>query len=804
MEEIKNTPTTTLPDKKFDFEEELQLKILQLVLQDYQWGRSVGLEIVEGRFFDNIVYEKIFNWAKFLMEKYNAPINKATLKDCASRVWSEGRMSLSEKPIYDNAIEACFKELDLTDGGLDYIKERALDFAKKEKFAQALRESTQLLQKDPSNYEKSLGIMQKALGVGSGLDMGLDLMRDFSNIPTLLSQKYDKENMISTGLRGLDEVIGGGWIRGTLSLVGAPPGAGKAVSVKTPVLTPNGWVNAGEIREGDYLIGRNGMPTQVKRVFPQGIIKNYKVTFNDGFSTNCCPDHLWEVCDNANKKKKSVLTMQEILNFGLKHGKKNRWTIPTVDPVQFNDKQLPLHPYILGVLMSTAGQINPDKYVKICVPTFDNHILEQIKEFLPEGVGLLPDNESEKPTYKLTDITIVEKALECLEMYRFGSVEQRKWLLQGLMDADGQFNKDTSVNRFYTSSDALKDFVAELVQSLGGIVTVESEKRLRDGTSTYNHMLNIKINICPFTLPRKTVNWKAKKYSRSISQVEEQKDVKSVCFLVDNDEHLFVIEHYIVTHNTRCMSYFAAEAMKQGKKVVFISLELDEIEILANLASSITNITWWDMVNENPDKVQEFQDASKKAVQEYNGANTKVKFYVNKSISSQQIITYLMRLKSAENFVPDLIVVDYMDLLLPIAGAGSKGGASEDSNYDILGTVCFDLIRVAKTFNVPVVSGTQLGRGAWDLTGKEVISMASVSESAKKAFNAHNLITINRNGSEKEMGKARFYTAKARTGSTGSVVYTDFNLGVCHIREVEPYDPSDGPETEVTVKQTVR
>jgi hypothetical protein len=82
--------------------------------------------------------------------------------------------------------------------------------------------------------------------------------------------------------------------------------------------------------------------------------------------------------------------------------------------------------------------------------------------------------------------------------------------------------------------------------------------------------------------------------------------------------------------------------------------------------------------------------------------------------------------------------------------------------------------------------------------------MASVSESAKKAFNAHNLITINRNGSEKELGKARFYTAKARTGCTGSVVYTDFNLGVCHIREVEPYDPSDGPETEVTVKQTVK
>lgn len=800
MEEVKNLPTSALPDKKFDFEEDLQLKVLQLVLQDYQWGRSVGLEIVEGRFFDNVVYEKIFNWAKFLMEKYNAPINKATLKDCASRVWYEGRMSLSEKPIYDQAIESCFKELDLTDGGLDYIKERALDFAKKEKFAQALRESTQLLQKDPSNYEKSLGIMQKALGVGSGLDMGLDLMRDFSNIPTLLSQKYDKENMISTGLRGLDEVIGGGWIRGTLSLVGAPPGAGKAISVKTPVLTPDGWVEAGTIKEGDYLIARNGTPTQVKKVFPQGVIKNLKVTLNDGSVTNCCPDHLWEVMDNANKKVSSVCCAKDLVSRGLKHGKRNRWSIPMVEPVQFDAKDLPLHPYILGVLMTTAGSIMPDS-VKVCVPTFDNSILIRIKELLPAGVGLVPVEDEEKPSYYISNPQIVNDALMSLSDYKFASVDQRMALLQGLMDVDGLYNKDTANNKFFTTIDLLKNFVVELVQSLGGIAVVESEPRAKD---SYSYVITIKINQCPFLLPRKMVNWKAKKIDRSIEKIESQEDTDSVCFLVDNDEHLFVIEHYIVTHNTRCMSYFAAEAMRQGKKVVFISLELDEIEILANLASSITNITWWDMVNENPDKVQEFQDASKRAVQEYNGANTKVKFYVNKSISSQQIITYLMRLKSAENFVPDLIVVDYMDLLLPIAGAGSKGGASEDSNYDILGTVCFDLIRVAKTFNVPVVSGTQLGRGAWDLTGKEVISMASVSESAKKAFNAHNLITINRNGSEKELGKARFYTAKARTGCTGSVVYTDFNLGVCHIREVEPYDPSDGPETEVTVKQTVK
>ena len=57
-------------------------------------------------------------------------------------------------------------------------------------------------------------------------------------------------------------------------------------------------------------------------------------------------------------------------------------------------------------------------------------------------------------------------------------------------------------------------------------------------------------------------------------------------------------------------------------------------------------------------------------------------------------------------------------------------------------------------FNAPVISGTQLGRASWDLKEvvKLIVSMAAVSESAKKAFNSHNLITINRNPGEKELG----------------------------------------------------
>ena len=239
---------------------------------------------------------------------------------------------------------------------------------------------------------------------------------------------------------------------------------------------------------------------------------------------------------------------------------------------------------------------------------------------------------------------------------------------------------------------------------------------------------------------------------------------------------------------SRAMAAFTAEALKQGKKVVFITLELDDNETMANVTSSLTGLNWWDMLSSDPELKAEYIRRAEAASELIKDANLKTKFYINKSISSQTIISYLMRLKSQEHFEPDLLVVDYMDLLLPVGGENAKFSRNEESNYDMLGTVCFDLIKVAKMFKIPVLSGTQLGRAAWDLSGKEVVSMASVSESAKKAFNAHNLITINRTSAEKDLGKARFYTAKARTGTSNAVVYSNFDLLSTSLFSIATYD----------------
>jgi len=50
----------------------------------------------------------------------------------------------------------------------------------------------------------------------------------------------------------------------------------------------------GDVRVGDVITAKDGSPTTVTEVYPQGKVQLYKVEFADGRSVECCAEHLWE------------------------------------------------------------------------------------------------------------------------------------------------------------------------------------------------------------------------------------------------------------------------------------------------------------------------------------------------------------------------------------------------------------------------------------------------------------------------------------------------------------------------------
>lgn len=95
-------------------------------------------------------------------------------------------------------------------------------------------------------------------------------------------------------------------------------GTGKAQSLDSKVLTPAGWTTMGQIKVGDKVTTRTGMPTTVTGVFPQGEKDIYRVTFTGGMpsgqTAECCIEHLWQAkIDNSSTW--TVLSLEQIVKY---------------------------------------------------------------------------------------------------------------------------------------------------------------------------------------------------------------------------------------------------------------------------------------------------------------------------------------------------------------------------------------------------------------------------------------------------------------------------------------------------------
>lgn len=114
----------------------------------------------------------------------------------------------------------------------------------------------------------------------------------------------------------LDRVFRG---ESTRLIINIAPRYGKAIDCNTPMLTLYGWKTAKEIIIGDYLIGRNGKPTKVIGVYPQGVTKAYKVTFSDGTNLVTSKEHLWSL-NHRDLSRKDGFTFKQIRTTGGTHG----------------------------------------------------------------------------------------------------------------------------------------------------------------------------------------------------------------------------------------------------------------------------------------------------------------------------------------------------------------------------------------------------------------------------------------------------------------------------------------------------
>lgn len=383
-------------------------------------------------------------------------------------------------------------------------------------------------------------------------------------------------------------------------------GVGKAHLMDSDILTPRGFKKMKDLAVGENVIGKNGKPTVISGIFPQGKRSCYEIEFSDGSKTKVSDEHLWQVQRLKQRDHKSkhwdVMTTAQLLKNGLYNKRGNyMFSIPMVEPIHFEEQHLVIDPYIMGCLIGN-GNLGTKNHVGISLQPQD--MIQRVEDNLPDSVNLYKNKGDN------VDFTITRKSMttknnvvyhEILDAelnhkannkfiphkYLFNSLENRIALLQGLIDTDGFIQNSRKGKKscsviYYTVSEKLAQDVKFLCETFGGTASIKHKKapkytyngQIKTGQLCYVISLRLPPGIMPvFTKQKKAKFFEKTKYQparfiKSISYIGEH---DCQCISVTAEDHLYVCEHCIVTHNTISAILCMAQAYYNGfcKKPLF-------------------------------------------------------------------------------------------------------------------------------------------------------------------------------------------------------------------------------------------
>ena len=403
----------------------------------------------------------------------------------------------------------------------------------------------------------------------------------------------------------------------------ANAGSGKGHPNSEVLPTPNGYTQVGDIKVGDYVYDENGYPVKVIGVYPQGKKHLYEAVFSDGTHVPCNDEHIWSVRGRWTHYKDGPyqnMTLRELMDAGIHRDQGrgdgsvvNNWFIPVNAPLYREEVQLPLDPYVLGVLIGDGCLTDTVRTLEIS--SNDESVIAEVAERIGalgyeqrrgcySWIFLCDAEKYGHKWYQRTDFAGLSDDLACVfgqyscnraipSIYKFGSIAQRRLLLQGLMDSDGCItNKDRLNASFATKSVQLALDVKELATSLGMRASITMTERVNRGreyevyfridpSERRNLFLKAQSKLAAFD---EGMESRVRKFNRRyddmalVDVIDAETEVEMTCIYVDSPTHLYQVgRNHIVTHNTAFVQGLAQRDSKH------IYLEVDLSKMISNL-----------------------------------------------------------------------------------------------------------------------------------------------------------------------------------------------------------------------------
>ena len=193
----------------------------------------------------------------------------------------------------------------------------------------------------------------------------------------------------------------------------------------------------------------------------------------------------------------------------------------------------------------------------------------------------------------------------------------------------------------------------------------------------------------------------------------------------------------------------------EGVNVLHYTLEMSEERVSLRYDMAILDRTIPEILDDVEDTKKQIELRKNLKLKK---ANLIIKEFPTKQASVNTIRAHIRKLKEQKGFVPDVVIVDYGDIM--------KATSRYNSRYEEQGAIFQELRGLGQELNVPILTATQTNRGSMS---KDMVTMEDLGDSFDKARIMDALFMIMQTPEQKEEGLFKMVEAKVRNGASGRV-----------------------------------
>lgn len=197
------------------------------------------------------------------------------------------------------------------------------------------------------------------------------------------------------------------------------------------------------------------------------------------------------------------------------------------------------------------------------------------------------------------------------------------------------------------------------------------------------------------------------------------------------------------------LTMLGANALMQGKNVLHYTFELSETAVGVRYDSNLCDMESNQVIDRKDEVIDKYKDMKL--------GRLIIKEFPTNSASIYTIRSHIERLE-VKGFTPDLIVIDYADIM--------RSTRQYDSLRHELKLIYEELRGFASEKGIPIWTASQSNKEG---SSADVVDLSNMSEAYGKAMVADVVLSISRKSHEKATGWGRLFIAKNRAGRDGLV-----------------------------------